>query len=265
MTLAQLRSGGVILNVLGMLYMFVALAIVCDEYFVPCLEIICEKLDISDDVAARARAYDLFASARARKGAERPAPAPRPPFTPSDAHRGGDVHGEAERRRRQPEQATLMRSSARSSSATRFGTIIGFAAFNVLFVIGMCAIASKEVLVLTWCAARARRRSSLSLILVVALRRDLALPDRVVGGAHPAAPLLRVLRIHEVQPARVRRARPRFRAPRPARRPAARPDRESSTPSPPTSARASRRGNLDVASVQVRDPRRAGRDTADDR
>ena len=56
MTLAQLRSGGVILNVLGMLYMFVALAIVCDEYFVPCLEIICEKLDISDDVAgARAR------------------------------------------------------------------------------------------------------------------------------------------------------------------------------------------------------------------
>ena len=29
MTLAQLRSGGVILNVLGMLYMFVALAIVC--------------------------------------------------------------------------------------------------------------------------------------------------------------------------------------------------------------------------------------------
>ena len=67
MTLAQLRSGGVILNVLGMLYMFVALAIVCDEYFVPCLEIICEKLDISDDVAgARALTAAVFAHRRGR-------------------------------------------------------------------------------------------------------------------------------------------------------------------------------------------------------
>ena len=34
-----------------MAYMFVALAIVCDEYFVPTLEIICENLNLSDDVA----------------------------------------------------------------------------------------------------------------------------------------------------------------------------------------------------------------------
>lgn len=32
-------------------YMFVALAIVCDEFFVPCLGVITEKLDISEDVA----------------------------------------------------------------------------------------------------------------------------------------------------------------------------------------------------------------------
>ena len=38
-------------QVLLMAYMFVALAIVCDEYFVPTLEIICEKLNLSDDVA----------------------------------------------------------------------------------------------------------------------------------------------------------------------------------------------------------------------
>jgi hypothetical protein len=31
--------------------MFVALAIVCDEFFVPSLGVITEKLDISEDVA----------------------------------------------------------------------------------------------------------------------------------------------------------------------------------------------------------------------
>jgi K+-dependent Na+/Ca+ exchanger-like protein len=128
MTLAQLRSGGVILNVLGMLYMFVALAIVCDEYFVPCLEIICEKLDISDDVAGA-----TFMAA------------------------GGSM----------PELATSF-IGAFTGSAVGFGTIIGSAVFNVLFVIGMCAIASKEVLVLTWWPlARDVSYYSLSLILVV--------------------------------------------------------------------------------------------------
>ena len=52
----ELRSGWIVLHIIGVAYIFLALAIVCDEYFVPCLEIICEKLDISDDVAgARAR------------------------------------------------------------------------------------------------------------------------------------------------------------------------------------------------------------------
>lgn len=32
------------------MYMFVALAIVCDEFFVPSLDVIIEKLDITDDV-----------------------------------------------------------------------------------------------------------------------------------------------------------------------------------------------------------------------
>ena len=39
------------LHVLGLCYMFVALAIVCDEFFVPALGVITEKLAISDDVA----------------------------------------------------------------------------------------------------------------------------------------------------------------------------------------------------------------------
>ncbi|CAE7346526.1 Slc24a1, partial [Symbiodinium sp. KB8] len=37
-----------------------------------------------------------------------------------------------------------------SVSNVGFGTIVGSAVFNVLFVIGMCAIFSREVLALTW-------------------------------------------------------------------------------------------------------------------
>lgn len=35
----------------GLIYMFIALAIVCDEFFVPALGVITEKLNISEDVA----------------------------------------------------------------------------------------------------------------------------------------------------------------------------------------------------------------------
>ena len=46
----QKKGGAVALYVLGVLYMFVALAIVCDEFFVPALERIVEVAGISDDV-----------------------------------------------------------------------------------------------------------------------------------------------------------------------------------------------------------------------
>ena len=45
-------QGAVVLYVLGVLYMFVALAIVCDEFFVPALECIVDTAGISDDVGA---------------------------------------------------------------------------------------------------------------------------------------------------------------------------------------------------------------------
>lgn len=47
----QRRNGAVIFHIAGMIYMFVALAIVCDEFFIPALDVIIEKLDISEDVA----------------------------------------------------------------------------------------------------------------------------------------------------------------------------------------------------------------------
>jgi len=108
---AQLKQGGVVLYVLGVIYMFVALAIVCDEFFVPSLDVIIEKLGISEDVAGA-----TFMAA------------------------GGSA----------PELFTSIIGVFIAFSDVGIGTIVGSAVFNILFVIGMCALFSKTVLHLTW-------------------------------------------------------------------------------------------------------------------
>ena len=45
------RHGAVIIHFFISIYMFIALAIVCDEYFVPSLNIICKKFNLTEDVA----------------------------------------------------------------------------------------------------------------------------------------------------------------------------------------------------------------------
>lgn len=91
--------------------MFVALAIVCDEFFVPSLDVIIEKLGITDDVAGA-----TFMAA------------------------GGSA----------PELFTSVIGVFVSFDDVGIGTIVGSAVFNILFVIGMCALFSKTVLTLTW-------------------------------------------------------------------------------------------------------------------
>ncbi|XP_063277596.1 sodium/potassium/calcium exchanger 2 isoform X2 [Prinia subflava] len=110
-SLEQRRQGAVILHIIGMIYMFIALAIVCDEFFVPSLTVITEKLAISDDVAGA-----TFMAA------------------------GGSA----------PELFTSLIGVFISHSNVGIGTIVGSAVFNILFVIGMCALFSKEILNLTW-------------------------------------------------------------------------------------------------------------------
>ncbi|XP_063905787.1 sodium/potassium/calcium exchanger Nckx30C isoform X2 [Zophobas morio] len=107
----QRRSGAILLHILGVVYMFVALAIVCDEFFVPALDVIIEKLAIQDDVAGA-----TFMAA------------------------GGSA----------PELFTSVIGVFVSFDDVGIGTIVGSAVFNILFVIGMCAIFSKTVLSLTW-------------------------------------------------------------------------------------------------------------------
>lgn len=110
-TVDQRRRGAVILHILGVVYMFVALAIVCDEFFVPSLDVIIEKFEIADDVAGA-----TFMAA------------------------GGSA----------PELFTSIIGVFVSFDDVGIGTIVGSAVFNILFVIGMCAIFSRTVLSLTW-------------------------------------------------------------------------------------------------------------------
>lgn len=105
------RQGWIILHIIGMMYMFIALAIVCDEFFVPALGVITDKLAISDDVAGA-----TFMAA------------------------GGSA----------PELCTSLIGVFIAHSNVGIGTIVGSAVFNILFVIGMCALFSREVLHLTW-------------------------------------------------------------------------------------------------------------------
>ncbi|PNI97628.1 SLC24A4 isoform 5 [Pan troglodytes] len=103
----------VLLHILGALYMFYALAIVCDDFFVPSLEKICERLHLSEDVAgatfmaAGSSTPELFASV----------------IGVFITH--GDVG---------------------------VGTIVGSAVFNILCIIGVCGLFAGQVVRLTWWA-----------------------------------------------------------------------------------------------------------------
>jgi len=47
----QRNKGGILLHIAIAVYLIFSLAIICDDYFVPVLEIICESLNLSNDVA----------------------------------------------------------------------------------------------------------------------------------------------------------------------------------------------------------------------
>jgi Ca2+/Na+ antiporter len=98
--------------IFGLVYMFWALAIVVDEFFVPALDVISDGMGLTNDVAGAT----LMAA-------------------------GGSA----------PEFFTSLFSAIQEpSTATGFGTIVGSAVFNVLFVIAACALLAKETLHLTW-------------------------------------------------------------------------------------------------------------------
>uniref|UniRef100_A0A4W5QD92 Sodium/calcium exchanger membrane region domain-containing protein n=1 Tax=Hucho hucho TaxID=62062 RepID=A0A4W5QD92_9TELE len=93
------------------IYMFYALAIVCDDYFVPSLEKISENLQLSEDVAG---ATFMAAGSSA------------------------------------PELFTSLIGVFITKGDVGVGTIVGSAVFNILVIIGVCGIFAGQTVVLTW-------------------------------------------------------------------------------------------------------------------
>ncbi|XP_076015713.1 sodium/potassium/calcium exchanger 3 [Genypterus blacodes] len=107
----QRRQGAVVLHVLCAIYMFHALAIVCDIYFVPSLEKISENLQLSQDVAG---ATFMAAGSSA------------------------------------PELFTSLIGVFITKGDVGVGTIVGSAVFNILVIIGLCGIFSAQPIALSW-------------------------------------------------------------------------------------------------------------------
>ncbi len=107
------KIGGLIGYFVGVLYLFLGIAIVCDDYFVASLEAISEALGLSDDVAG---ATFMAAGSSA------------------------------------PELASSLMSlvNANASSSIGVGTIVGSAVFNILVIIGITTISVGKTLILDW-------------------------------------------------------------------------------------------------------------------
>jgi sodium/potassium/calcium exchanger 2 len=114
-----------------MFYMFLALAAVCEGYFVPAIDIVVEAFKIPNDIAGATLMVNGFTFLS---------------LLLANFHlqaAGGSA----------PELATsIIGTFSVPPSAVGFGTIVGSAVFNVLFVIGCCALFQKgeTPLALTW-------------------------------------------------------------------------------------------------------------------
>lgn len=110
-TKEQRKKGAVCLHALCAIYMFYALAIVCDDYFVPSLEKISENLHLSEDVAG---ATFMAAGSSA------------------------------------PELFTSLIGVFITKGDVGVGTIVGSAVFNILVIIGLSGIFAGQTVALTW-------------------------------------------------------------------------------------------------------------------
>ncbi|XP_037934795.1 sodium/potassium/calcium exchanger 4-like [Teleopsis dalmanni] len=110
-TLAQLRQGWIALHVFAAVYFFILLAIICNDYFLPTVECICEDLNLSKDVAAAT----FMATATSM-----------------------------------PEFFTNTISTLITGSDMGLGTIIGSLMFNTLGVAGVAALGIKKPVQLDW-------------------------------------------------------------------------------------------------------------------
>lgn len=130
---SQLEGGAFLLHIIGVLYMFAAIAIVVDDFFVPAIEVIIDDFEISHEVAGAT----LMAA-------------------------GGSA----------PELFTSFFGTF-AETDVGLGTIVGSAVFNILFVIAACAFAVDDALAVTWWPlARDVSFYSFDLILLAVFMED---------------------------------------------------------------------------------------------
>ncbi|KAK5606480.1 hypothetical protein CRENBAI_020333 [Crenichthys baileyi] len=127
-------EGAVALHVLCTVYMFCALALVCDDYFVPSLEKICERLHLSEDVAG---ATFMAAGSSA------------------------------------PELFTSVIGVFITKGDVGVGTIVGSAVFNILCIIGVCGFFAGQAVKLShWALLRDSIYYTFSIIALIVFIYD---------------------------------------------------------------------------------------------
>mmetsp|Transcript_5564 Transcript_5564/g.14112 ORF Transcript_5564/g.14112 Transcript_5564/m.14112 type:complete len:366 (-) Transcript_5564:100-1197(-) len=108
-----MEDGGWVVYAIGILYLFLGIAIICDDYFTASLELICTKLNLSEDVAgatfmaAGSSAPELFTS-------------------------------------------TMSLVSEQATNELGVATIVGSAVFNILIIIAATVIFAGKSLQLDW-------------------------------------------------------------------------------------------------------------------
>nr|XP_022335494.1 probable sodium/potassium/calcium exchanger CG1090 [Crassostrea virginica] len=110
-TQKQRAGGAVILHILVATYMFAAFAYICEDYFVPSLEILCDAFHIQPDVAGAT----LMAAGSSA-----------------------------------PELATAVIAVFIAQDDIGLGAVVGSAVYNVMFVISVCALGAGMVVKLHW-------------------------------------------------------------------------------------------------------------------
>lgn len=105
------KDGAIVLHVLAVVYMFLALSIVCDSYFVPALEVLCDMLHLQTDVAG---ATFMAAGSSA------------------------------------PELATAVIGVFIAKDDVGLSTVVGSAIYNVMFVVSVCGLAAGSAVQLSW-------------------------------------------------------------------------------------------------------------------
>ncbi|XP_025775168.1 sodium/potassium/calcium exchanger 4 [Puma concolor] len=157
------QHGAVLLHILGALYMFYALAIVCDDFFVPSLEKICEvrRRDLGSLSKAGVRVEGCI------MGVLEPVPQSMGLGTRASQQPGSEeVYA-------QEDFCLSLPGVFITHGDVGVGTIVGSAVFNILCIIGVCGLFAGQVVRLTWWAVcRDSVYYTLSVIVLIAFIYD---------------------------------------------------------------------------------------------